>query len=73
MERLVRVSAFEFSTKWPSYTYIHSEYSEFNVKCKILTEDRGLLWDRYTLKLEGAAEDIQMFLDYLKHEGFKIK
>lgn len=72
MKRLVRVSAFEFSTTRPSYTYILGT-NNFDVKCTIMNDNRGLLWDKYTLKLEGSDENIQMFLDYLKCEGFKIK
>ena len=72
MKRVVRVSAFEFSTACPSYNYI-SGTNNFGVKCTVMSENRGLLWDKYTLKLEGSDENIQMFLDYLKCEGFKIK
>lgn len=72
MKRLVFVSAFEFSITFPSPHYIY-KYDEFDIRCTVISQDRGLLWDKYTLKLEGDAEDIQMFLDYLKCEGFKIK
>ena len=72
MKRLVSVSAFEFSTKWPSLNYINRHYM-FNINCIVVSSDRGNLFDKYLLKLEGTEEDIQMFLDYLKHEGFKIK
>lgn len=72
MKRLVRVSAFEFSTTYPSCNYV-SGTNKFGVKCTIMSKNRGLLWDKYTLKLDGSNENIQMFLDYLKCEGFKIK
>lgn len=72
MKRLVSVSAFEFSTKWPSRNYIN-KYSRFNINCTIVSRDIGLIKDKYLLKLEGTDENIQMFLDYLEHEGFKIK
>ena len=72
MKRLVGVSAFEFSTKWPSYTYINKDYM-YNVKCTVLRRNLGLLKDSYLLELNGKEEDIQMFLDYLKYEGFRIK
>lgn len=69
MKRLVRVSAFEFSTTYPSYNYV-SKANNFGVESTIMSENRGFLWDKYTLKLEGSDENIQMFLDYLKCEGF---
>ena len=72
MKRLVSVSAFEFSTKWPSRSYINKHY-RFNVNCTVVSKDIGLLKDKYLLELEGTEENIQMFLDYLKHEGFKIQ
>jgi len=72
MKRYVSVSAFEFSTKWPSDYYIHNDY-RLDVKCTIESCDKGLLFNKYFLKLEGTEENIQVFIDYLKHEGFKIK
>lgn len=72
MKRLISVSAFEFSTKWPSGSYINEDY-RFNVNCTVISKNIGIIKDKYLLKLEGTEENIQMFLDYLKHEGFKIK
>ena len=72
MKRLISVSAFEFSTKWPSRSYINTHY-RFNVNCTVVSSDIGILKDKYLLKSEGTKENIQMFLDYLKHEGFKIQ
>lgn len=72
MKRLVNVSAFEISTKWPSRSYIN-KYYKFNVNCTIVSSNIGLLKDKYLLKLKGTEENIQMFLDYLKHEGFRIR
>lgn len=72
MKRLVSVSASEFSTKWPSGDYI-SKHKKFNVKCTVVSEDIGLLKDKYLLELKGKEENIQMFLNYLKHKGFKIR
>lgn len=72
MRRLVSVSAFEFSTKWPSGNYIYN-YDRFNIKCTVESKNIGLLRDKYILKLEGTEENIQMFLDYLKYEGFRIR
>lgn len=70
MKRVVGVSATELATTWPSWTYI-SDYVKFNINCKVLTRNIGFFKDKYTLQLEGESEDIQMFLDYLKAEGFK--
>ncbi len=72
MIRLVSVSAFEFSTKLPSRSYINKHYS-FNINCTIVDKNIGFLNDKYLLKLEGTEENIQMFLDFLKHKGFKIR
>lgn len=72
MKRLISVSSFEFSTKWPSRSYIN-KYYRFNVNCTVLSSEIGLFNNKYLLKLEGTEENIQMFLDYLKHEGFKIR
>ena len=70
MKRVIGVSAIGLATKWPSGTYI-SDYTKFNINCKVLTRDIGFFKDKYTLQLEGDSEDIQMFIDYLKAEGFK--
>ena len=71
MKRLISVSAFEFSTKWPSRTYI-DEYYRFHLKCTIISSKIGFFKDKYLLNLEGTEENIQMFIDYLKFEGFKF-
>lgn len=71
MKRLVSVSASDFSTKWPSKRYIN-KHCMFNVNCKIVSAYIGIFKDTYHLILEGTEENIQMFLDYLKREGFKI-
>ena len=72
MKRFISVSAFEFSLTWPSIYYINND-SRYDVKCTVESDNRGLLIDRYFLKIEGTQENIQAFIDYLKHEGFKIK
>lgn len=72
MKRIVSVSAWEFSTKCPSYNYV-SKADNFGVKSTIMSKNLGLIFDRYALQLEGSEENVQMFLDYLKCEGFKIK
>lgn len=72
MKRLVSVSAFELFITWPSFSYILNSHN-YNINCRIIDENLGLLVDKYLLELEGEAEDIQMFLDYLKYSGFKIK
>lgn len=71
MKRVIGVSAREFATKWPSRNYI-SDYHKFNIECKVLNENIGFFKDKYTLQLEGTAENIQLFIDYLRCEGFKI-
>ena len=71
MERLVKVSVFEFATKYSSNYYIYKA-TEYDVKCTVVDRNMGLLKDKYLLKLKGTAENIQNFLDYLKYEGFKI-
>lgn len=72
MKRLVNISVSTFSTKWPSSDYI-DEYDRFNIDCTEVSENIGVFKDKYLLKLEGTKENIQMFLDYLKFEGFKIQ
>lgn len=72
MKRLVCVSAFEFSITWPSGIYILN-YDDYNINCRIVDENSGFLIDKYILELDGRSEDIQMFLDYLKFSGFKIR
>lgn len=72
MKRLISVSAFEFSTKWPSSTYI-SNHSDYYIRCNVVSKDMGVFKDKYLLELEGSVENIQNFLEYLKYEGFKIK
>ena len=72
MKRLVNVSVLEFSTMWPSSTYIHN-YRRYKIKLKIVSENIGIFKDKYLLALDGSMENIQNFLKYLKFEGFKIK
>ena len=72
MKRYISVSVREFSTKWPSIYYINNHYS-YNINCTIESSDKGIFIDKYYLRLEGTEENIEAFVDYLKHEGFKIK
>lgn len=72
MKYLASVSASEFSTTWPSRNYI-DDYKKYNLKCKVVESNIGLFKDKYLLELDGSTENIQMFLAYLRHEGFKIK
>lgn len=72
MRRIVKVSLFEFTSKWPSRTYIN-KYHDYGIKCSILSSDLGILWDKYVLRLEGSVENMELYLNYLKCEGFKIK
>ncbi len=71
MKRLVSVSV-AFYSIIPISSYIN-KYHEFSIRCTIVKKDIGILKDKYLLKLEGTEDDIQMFIDYLKYEGFKIK
>ena len=69
MERLISVSAFGLFTDWAC---INEDFT-FDVYCTIISSNTGILKDKYCLKLEGTETNIQMFVDYLKHKGFKIK
>ncbi len=71
MKKIVRVSVFEFALQWRSSHYIN-RYSDYDLKCNILSRDLGVFWDKYVLQLEGSPDNIQLFLDYLKCEKFKI-
>ena len=71
MKRIVKVSVFEFAITYTSLYYVY-KYDEYNLKGKVVDTNRGILFDKYVLRLEGASEDIEMFLDYLKSVGFKI-
>lgn len=71
MKRLVSVSASDIFIKYASGYYISRHYS-FNVACNVISQEIGLFRDKYLLQLSGTEEDIQMFVAYLKHEGFKI-
>ena len=72
MERLISVSAFEFLIERSSLSIIQN-YREFNLECKRISEYRGYFKDKYILKLNGEEKNIQMYIDYLKLEGFKVK
>jgi hypothetical protein len=71
MERIIKVSAFEFAIAQSSLYYVH-KYDEYGLKGQVVDSNRGILWDKYVLRLNGSAENIQLFLDYLKSVGFKI-
>lgn len=71
MERIIKVSVFEFSITWASSYYIN-KYKEFNVDCEVISRNIGILFDSYVLRLTGRPENIQLFIDYLKVEKFKI-
>ena len=72
MKHLASISASEFSTTWPSRNYI-DDHKKYNIKCKVVDSNIGLFKDKYLIELDGSSENIQRFLTYLKHEGFKIK
>ena len=71
MERIVKVSVFEFSTTWASSFYIN-KYHDYGIECHVISRNLGILFDRYILRLKGKPENIQLYLDYLKAEKFKI-
>ena len=71
MERIIKVSAFEFAIAQSSSYYVH-KYDEYGLKGNVVDSNRGILWDKYVLRLKGSDENIQLFLDYLKSVGFKI-
>ena len=71
MKRLVKVSVSDLLKTYTSSSYI-DEYSDYNIKCTVVSQNYGILKDTYILRLEGDAENIQMFLDYLKYEKFRI-
>lgn len=71
MKRIVKVSSWEFKLTYPSSHYVHN-YDDYNIDCDIINRNLGILHDTYVLKIEGKAENIQLYLDYLKCSGFKI-
>lgn len=71
MKRIVKVSAYVFLLKYASARYIH-RYNEYGINCDIVNRNLGIVSDTYVLKLEGKAENIQLYLDYLKCSNFKI-
>lgn len=71
MERIIKVSVFEFATMWASSFYIN-KYSDFDLKCDVLSRNIGVLFDSYVLRLNGQPENIQLYIDYLKAEKFRI-
>ena len=72
MERIIKVSSFEYSLTHCSAYYIN-KYDEYGLECCILSVNLGVLWDKYTLRLKGKPENIQLFIDYLRAEGFKVR
>ncbi len=71
MKLYVKAVGKDSKLTWPSYNYI-SNYSKFNIKCKICDEDLGFSKDKYKLCLEGENSDIISFISYLRSEGFKV-
>jgi len=72
MKRIVLVSANEFIIKYPSSYYL-AKASRFDVECTIVHDHFCYFKYKHTLQLEGIAANIQLFLDYLRCQGFKIK
>ena len=71
MKKLANVSVGKFSTVYGSYYYTQ-QYDDFNISCTILKRKLGTFTDTYLLGLEGSSANIQMFLEYLKFNKFKI-
>lgn len=71
MKRLIKVSVSDFVTTYPSRHYIN-RHSNYNIKCTVRNRNLGLLKDSYILELEGDSDNIQMFIDYLRYNKFKI-
>ena len=51
MKRIVKVSAFEFAITHSSLYYVH-KYDEYNLKGGVVDSDRGILFDKYVLRLD---------------------
>ena len=64
MERIIKVSVFEFAIMWASSFYIN-KYDEFGLKCDVLSRNLGILFDSYVLRLKGKPENIQLYIDYI--------
>lgn len=71
MKKIVLVSAREFSLRYPS-TYYLAKAWHFDVKCTMIQDIFCYFKYKHTLQLEGGAENIQLFLDYLRCQGFKV-
>lgn len=72
MKQIVRVSTHILRILYSSKYYV-DRAQKYNIKCTMLRYRLGFFRDRFLLKLEGSEENIQMFLNYLKNEGFTIE
>lgn len=72
MIRLVSVSVREIFSTYPSWYYLEKN-GNYDVVCTKLDVKVGHFKDKFVLRLEGTSENIQLFLDYLSSNGFKIK
>ena len=71
-KRYFSISATEFSTKWPARSYLSDGY-KFDVECTVKSDNSGLFIMKYFIMVEGEEQNIDDFVSYLRHEGFKIK
>ena len=58
--------------KWSADHYI-SKYKKYNLECKIIDDDIGLIYDKYKLKLKGNKDNLERYLGYLQRKGFIIE
>lgn len=72
VKRYFLIFATEFFTKWPARSYLSDEY-KFDVKCTVKSDNNGLFIMRYFILVEGEEKNIDNFISYLRHEGFRIK
>lgn len=72
MKRVVAVSKNSFLADKPSWYYLGKD-ENYDVVCTKLDRDLGYFKDKFILMIEGTAENVQLFLDYLRCSGFKIK
>ena len=71
MKRIIKASINSFLANNPSWYYIEKD-SQYDVECTVLNRDLGYFKDKFVLELKGTAENVQLFLDYLRCSGFKI-
>ncbi len=71
IKRHFSISATEFSTIWPARSYLNDDY-KFDVECTVKSDNHGFFKMKYFIMVEGEKQNIADFIEYLKHEGFKV-